>query len=91
MLIQKGAGLITKSDDILNALGISKEELKQKKIDFDLSADEKKVKKILTTPIPKDELIRKLGKTTSEANVLLASLELKGLIKESLGLISWDK
>ncbi len=91
MLIQKGAGLITKSDDILNALGISKEELKQKKIDFDLSADEKKVKKILTTPIPKDELIRKLGKTTSEANVLLASLELKGLIKESLGLVAWNK
>lgn len=89
MLIQNGAGLITSSENILDALGISKEEIKQNKIQFDLSDDENKVKKILAEPVSKDELIRKLNKSVSEANVLLSSLELKGLIKERMGFVEW--
>ncbi len=89
MLIQNGAGLITNSEDILNALDISKEEIKQNKIQFDLSDNEKEVKELLFEPISKDELIRKLNKSVSEANVLLSSLELKGLIKERMGHIEW--
>ncbi len=90
MLIQKGAALINNSEDILEALDIKKEEVKQNKIQFDLSSAEKQVRSLLTEPISRDELIRQLNKPISEVNVLLASLELKGLIRETLGLVEWD-
>lgn len=89
MLIQRGAGLVTSSDDILDALGINKENAKQKSIAFDLSENEKKVKEILSEPMPREDLVLKIGLSVSEVNVLLSALELKGYIKESMGLVEW--
>ncbi len=89
MLIQHGAGLATNSNDILDALGIDKENARQKSIVFDLSDNEKKVKEILAEPMPREDLVLKIGLPVSEVNVLLSALELKGYIKEGMGLVEW--
>lgn len=89
MLIQRGAGLITKSDDILDALGIDKENGKQQTIKFDLSEKEQKVKDVLSEPLSREDLVIKINLPVSEVNVLLSSLELKGYIKEQMGVIEW--
>lgn len=87
MLIQKGAQLIQKSEDILDAFGISLET--KESTNMQLSNIEQKVKNALTEPIPRDELIRTLGIQPQEANILFSSLEIKGYIKESVGCIVW--
>lgn len=83
--LKLGATPVTISEDILRALGFDIEE-QEKVLPEDLSADEKKALELLAVePLPRDELIRQLGLRTSDANTLLAVMELKGLIKETLG------
>lgn len=86
-LIRQGAMPINKSEDILQALGFDLEEVKgQTKINFDLSPAEQKIMDLLEVEsCPRDELIDRAELSASEANVLLSTMELKGLIKESLG------
>lgn len=86
-LIRQGAMPVNKSEDILQALGFDLEEVKgQTKINFELSPTEQKIVNLLEIePCPRDELIDKAELSTSEANVILSTMELKGLIKESLG------
>ncbi|MBP9749284.1 MAG: DNA-processing protein DprA [Candidatus Pacebacteria bacterium] len=85
MLIRKGASLIAQSEDILEALGIEPRTEGQQQLQFDLSPEERDITALLTTPLPRDELIRLSGKSTTEANMLLSSLELKGVIDERMG------
>ncbi len=85
MLIRKGALLITRSEDILEALGVEPRTEGQQQLQFDLSPEERDITALLTTPLPRDELIRLSGKSTTEANMLLSSLELKGVIDERMG------
>lgn len=85
LLLKRGACLITESADILHALGITKESKGQSVLAFDISPDERQVLELLHTPHARDELIVRIGKTASVANCILASLELKGLITETLG------
>ena len=87
MLIQKGAMLVTKSEDILEALGIQKEENNTAQQLTFLSPQEQAVHKLLSTPLPRDQLIIRLNISTSEANILLSAMELKGLIIERMGTI----
>jgi DNA processing protein len=82
MLIKNGATPITESRDILEALNIRMESAAQARR---LSRDEENVVSLLQSPLPRDELIRKLKVPVSQANVLLMSMELKGLIKETSG------
>ncbi len=85
-LIRQGATPITSSDDILEALGFKVDnESKQQSLFDDARPEEKAVLKILTEPIERDELIRKMKLSTGEANALLSVMEIKGLIKEELG------
>lgn len=85
MLIRLGATPITKSADILEALGFSPSGEKPS-FDFStLSTDEQKVFALIQNPLPRDELIRALGLPISKANVLLSSMELKNLIVERMG------
>jgi len=88
MLIKKGAALIDTSEDILEALGFNIDEAKQPQLRFDVSTNELLVVSLLKDPLPRDELVRRLGKPASEASILLSSLELKGVITERLGLIT---
>ena len=85
MLLRLGATPIRKSEDILEALGFNIQE-KQQSLDLkDLSEREKKVIDILKTPMERDELIANLGFPIQDANVTLSAMEIKGIIKESMG------
>lgn len=84
MLIRNGATPVTKSEDILEALGIEAAQ-REKKVFENLSANEKKVLEFLEHPLPRDELLAHLNIPITEANVLLSSMELKGIIVERLG------
>jgi predicted Rossmann fold nucleotide-binding protein DprA/Smf involved in DNA uptake len=50
-----------------------------------LSKEERKILELLHEPVSKDELIRQSGFPTTEANIILSMMEIKGIIKESMG------
>jgi DNA processing protein len=87
MLIKRGAALIERSADILEALTLTNTAATTRVPDTDLPLDEQAVLAFLTQPHSRDEVIRHLGQSTSATNVLLASLELKGHVVERLGLL----
>lgn len=89
-LIKEGAAVITKSEDILRALGFKIEERVEtatSKAPKDCSDKERKILEILSEPLPKDELVRKLDMPISAGNVILSAMEIKGLIRERMGLV----
>jgi len=77
-----GATPVRGAEDILEALGIEKEETAK---EFELNAEEKNVIELLHEPMPRDELIRALSMDIGSANVLLMGMEIRGIISESLG------
>ena len=86
--LKLGATPVTESADILVALGIDPEiSTEQQHLALQaLSKDEQKVVTILSAdPLPRDELVAKLGLEVSKANALLSALELKDIIKEDYG------
>ena len=88
-LLKQGASPVCSSDDILSELGLET-ETGQALLDLStLSNLEKKVYDILQEPLPRDDLLRELDISVSEANSLLTMMEIKGLIKESLGEMRW--
>ena len=88
-LIRQGATPIIDSKDILEALGFKLEEIeesKQASLFADLTENEQKIVGLLQVePLPRDELILISGLSAAEANQTLAVLEIKGLIKETMG------
>lgn len=88
-LIRQGAMPINKSEDILQALGFDldeKEKEKQGRLFLDLSPIEQKIVDILETDsFPRDELMEIAELSTSEANIVLSAMEIKGIIRETLG------
>ncbi|MDO8481727.1 MAG: DNA-processing protein DprA [bacterium] len=84
--LKLGATPVTEPGDILRALGIKFEE-KKKISSKDLNEEEARVMKIISDPCSRDELIRALGLPISEANILLSTMEIKGLIVEELGVV----
>lgn len=87
MLMRLGATPVRTSADVLDALGIAdaRGPAETKAAPGGLSQDEKKVYEILREPMSRDLLIQRLGMGTTNANILLSAMELKGLIAESLG------
>jgi len=84
-LLRQGATPVTNSEEILEALSFN---VTQKLFEMpDLRPAEKEVIDLLTLPLSRDEIIRRLGKSATEINALLTVLEIKGLIKEAVGLI----
>ena len=81
LFMRIGAAPVRSASDILEALGLEEHA----RTALDLSGDEEKVIEALASPMPRDELIRVLTLPVSDANVLLLGMELKGLIKETLG------
>ncbi len=84
MLLRLGATPVRNGKDILLALGFSPQE-KPSASNVSLSPDEQRVINLIQIPLPRDALIRNLNKPIGEANALLAAMELKGLIKETMG------
>ncbi|MDD5069083.1 MAG: DNA-processing protein DprA [Candidatus Pacebacteria bacterium] len=86
MLLRLGATPITTSEELLEALGFEQDEETRTQVLFaDASPEEQIILNFLVEPMTRDELIRTCGKSTSEMNVLLSGMEIKGMIKESLG------
>lgn len=84
MLIKAGAVPITESADILEVFGIQKDAPREESA-RNLSDNEKKVLQLLLHPMSREELLKTLELPISEANILLSTMELKRLIKESVG------
>lgn len=87
-LIRQGATPIMCGQDLLTSLGFeTPDEDGQQKLNLGgLSVIEKKIYEILSVePLHRDELIRVLELPTSEANSLIGIMEIKGIIKETMG------
>lgn len=87
--LKLGAAAATSSADILAALGIKEREglASLAQLREDLSEEERRVVVLLASPASRDALLEALKLPITEANVLLSTMELKGLIVEELGLI----
>lgn len=85
MLIRLGATPITCADDLLQAMGFDIQEKLIDSIEDNCTPLEQKILKILDEPRPRDEIIECLGLHTSEVNIALSLLEMKGFVKETLG------
>lgn len=81
LFMKIGAAPVRTASDILQSLGLEE----QAKTAYDLTPEEEKVIEALASSMPRDDLIRTLALPISDANVLLLGMELKGLIKETLG------
>ena len=86
MLLRLGATPITQSSDIVSALGLdSHNDLFIERDYSDCSSDEHEVINILSEPVSRDEIIRRLGKPVYVTQTILATMEIKGLIEEMMG------
>jgi len=86
MLLRLGATPITQSSDIVTALGLRpREELLQMRDYSDCSTDERELIELLNEPLSRDEIIRRLGKPVYATQTIIATMEIKGLIEESMG------
>ncbi|MES2135041.1 MAG: DNA-processing protein DprA [Patescibacteria group bacterium] len=77
-----GAKPVRSADDILDTLGLKKEEIQK---NIELTEEEMRVMELLHSPMPRDEVIRTLDIAIGSANILLAQMELRGIITESMG------
>src|SRR3989338_2795528 len=87
--LRLGATAVTSPEDILVALGIAKRDGGQTlaSLRADLSEDELRVIEILNAPLSRDELIEALALPITDANILLSTMEIKGLLVEELGVV----
>jgi len=85
--LKLGAKAATEPRDILEALGIDSERIILSAERTDLSDIERRVFEIIASPCSRDDLVAALELPITETNVLLSMMEIKGLIKEELGVI----
>lgn len=86
-LLKEGASPIFSGQDILELLNLTG-EVKQIELNFDdLNENEKIILKKLSEPKTKSELLEETSLNISELSMQISILEIKGLIKESLGKI----
>lgn len=84
--INQGATPISNPEEILSILGINKQKEELTITEEELSPIEKKIVSILyKEPADKDILIEKSKIKAGEISSILAMMEIKGLVKESLG------
>jgi len=85
-LIREGATPVTCGQDILDFFGFSQSKNTQQKL-VALSSEEKQIIDMLHEPLSRNVLAQKLNIGIIKLNILLSSMEIKGLIKEELGKI----
>ncbi len=87
--LRLGATPVTNPEDILVALGIAKRDASETLTSLreDLSEGERRVIEIIHSPLSREELIQTLDIPITDANILLSTMEIKGLIIEELGLV----
>ena len=87
-LITQGATPVTSSEDILRALNLYDEDPQngQEKLFTDLSPVEQSIYDLLRLePLSRDSICEKLSSNASELNSILSIMEIKGIIKETMG------
>jgi len=84
-LLKRGAALITGSSDILHALGLDPEASQPTLFKGSLSEDECLLVELLEQPRAREELLADIAWSPSRANAIIASLELKGVVRERMG------
>ena len=84
--LRLGATPITSVDDLLQALDLLPRENREI-LRGDVTQDEMRVLDIIASPVSRDELLTALGLPISDANILLSTMEIKGLIVEELGVV----
>lgn len=86
--LRLGATPITSPEDLLMALGITPRESQSlSSLRTDLSPEELRVFELLSSARSRDELLSALELPITEANILLSTMEIKGLIVEELGVV----
>jgi len=87
--LRLGATAVGSGDEILQTLGLEKKTGPQSLAELrtDLSDEEMRVIEIIATPRSRDDLLNELAMPITEANILLSTMEIKGLISEELGLV----
>lgn len=86
-LLRMGAVPITSSADILQELGLAEKITNDISEYLLLNTDEEKVLAVLNEPKTKEEIMRELDLDPIQANVIFSTLEIKGVINETLGYI----
>ncbi len=86
-LLHQGASAVSESKDILSALGICSyvDETRTLNLDLFNPVERSIIELLAQEPAPRDSIVRRLSLPVSEANTLIASLELRGVIIERLG------
>ncbi len=84
-LIRMGATPITSSEELLEALGF--QVTKQPPLDLfpQATPDEQQILKLLGSPMRRGDLIRASALNTTQANILISQMEMKGIIKDMGG------
>ncbi len=86
--LKLGATPITSATDLRVALGLHGTQSSAAcTTREDLSETEHEVLRIITSPVSREALIQELGLSTTEANILLSAMEIKGLIIEEFGFV----
>ncbi len=87
--LRLGAIPATSPEDILQALGLAVRDDASSLAEMrdDLSPEESRVVEIVRSPLSRDELLDALALPISDANVLLSTMELKGLLVEEMGVV----
>ncbi len=85
LFLRLGATLVANSQHILEALHIEQNEKDVQSELHALSADERVVYEILSTPKTRDELIREVALAGADTLSALVSLELRGILIEEFG------
>lgn len=82
-LIQQGATLVTKPNNIITELGIKNYELERNKIAIkgDTEEEQKILNLLAVENVHIDDLVRKTGINSSQLGGMLSLLEMKGIIK----------
>jgi DNA processing protein len=87
MLIKNGAALIETSADLLRVLNLSDDD-SQEVLPLPVYTEQERILcELLASPQDRNTLLKTLGCTASEFNTLIASLELRGIVRERLGLV----
>jgi len=92
-LLRQGANPAIDSTDILRVLDFDVDAESEKTSEDttlqykDLPDAQRMIMETLTEPLGRDEVIRRSGLSTTDANIALTALEIRGYIKESVGLI----
>ena len=94
-LISRGAIVVRTAADILEALGFKKEDSAQKSLGVDaseISPHEQLIFEMLHEPISRSTLVNKLteesGMKIQDASILVSLMEIKGLIREKMGVMT---